>query len=223
MSASVPPECAPFLDDLPELALGILTGRARAETLAHVDSCPACATELERLSRAADALLEAVPSVDPPVGFEVRVHGRLGLHAPRRVRRRRVTLAWSGAIVGALGAFMAGLFLAPDRAGSPTVANVAAVRSAEITASSKTIGVAVAYAGPPAWLTMSVDGLKTRGEVACWGRTKSGKTIELGQFWLASGSGIWSMRLPTAPANLVDAYLTAPSGTVVGEASFGPA
>jgi len=219
--SDVTPECATFLDELPELALGILTGRSRAETLAHVETCASCAEELERLSRAADALLEAVPSAEPPLGFEVRVLERLGLHARRRApRARRVALAWSGALVATLGAFGIGLFLAPNRESGPTAGIPRSVEAAQVVSASKDVGVAVAYAGQPAWLTMSVDGLKARGEVSCWGRTRTGKTIELGQFWLASGSGVWSMRLPTAPANLTEAYLTSGNGAVVGEATF---
>ena len=51
-----PTPCDEYSDNLAELALGILTGRERAATLAHVDSCPRCADELEQLSHAADAV-----------------------------------------------------------------------------------------------------------------------------------------------------------------------
>ena len=220
---ALPPECTPFLDELPELALGILTGRARAETLADVEICPSCAEELERLSRAADALLEAVPAAEPPLGFEVRVLDRLGLQPRRRpFIRRRVALGLSGALVGVLGAFAIGFFLAPHPVSGPGgTRGLGVVESAQVVGASKSVGVAVAYAGQPAWLTISVTGLDVRGEVACWGRTRAGKAIELGQFWLGSGSGVWSMRLPTATSNLAEAYLTAPGGAVVGEATFG--
>ena len=50
--------CEKFADNLAELALGILTGRERMATLAHVESCAHCADELDHLSRASDAVLE---------------------------------------------------------------------------------------------------------------------------------------------------------------------
>src|ERR1700691_3853427 len=72
-------QCDDFSDNLAELALGILTGRARAATLAHVDSCAHCAEELEQLARAADAVVSVAPELEPTVGFEVRLFNRMGL------------------------------------------------------------------------------------------------------------------------------------------------
>ena len=74
-----PQQCDEYAENLAELALGILTGRARAATLAHVDSCAHCAEELEQLSRAADAVVSVAPELEPPVGFEVRLFNRMGL------------------------------------------------------------------------------------------------------------------------------------------------
>lgn len=71
--------CDEHSDNLAELALGILTGRERAATLVHVDSCTRCAEELEQLSRVADAVVTIAPGVEPPVGFEVRLFSRMGL------------------------------------------------------------------------------------------------------------------------------------------------
>jgi hypothetical protein len=83
------PDCAHYADELAELALGISTGRERAEALAHVAQCPACHAEMEQLSLAADSLLEVIPRVDPPLGFEVRLAERLlsGRGTPRRGAR----------------------------------------------------------------------------------------------------------------------------------------
>ena len=51
--------CEEYDDELAELALGVLTGRERARTLSHVESCPRCAEDLEILSRTADTVLAA--------------------------------------------------------------------------------------------------------------------------------------------------------------------
>ena len=66
-------------DELAELALGVLTGRDRARDLAHVDSCPHCADELEQLARTADAVVRVAPEVEPPLGFEVRLFEQMGV------------------------------------------------------------------------------------------------------------------------------------------------
>src|SRR5271156_5982766 len=84
--------CDAYSENLAELALGILTGRARAATLAHVDSCAHCAEELEQLARAADAVVSVAPELEPTVGFEVRLFNRMGLvdaPVPESQRRAR--------------------------------------------------------------------------------------------------------------------------------------
>src|SRR6516165_11354155 len=81
--------CHDYAADLSELALGVLTGRERARTLSHVESCPRCTEELEQLSDAADDVLKVAPEVEPPLGFEVRLFERMGVtDVPRRTRRR---------------------------------------------------------------------------------------------------------------------------------------
>ena len=42
MSRATHMSCAEFHDSAAELALGVLTGRERAEALAHLDHCEAC-------------------------------------------------------------------------------------------------------------------------------------------------------------------------------------
>ena len=83
--------CEAYEDNWPELALGVLTGRERSQVLAHVESCPRCAEDLEVLSRTADTVLQAAPDMEPPLGFEVRLFDRMGVTdaAPRRRRRLR--------------------------------------------------------------------------------------------------------------------------------------
>ena len=97
--ARLGPECGRYAEELAELALGISTGRQRAQVLAHLEACPRCHAEMEQLSLAADSLLEVVPGVEPPLGFEVRLMERLwaGRMARQPVRRqwfvRRSSLA----------------------------------------------------------------------------------------------------------------------------------
>ena len=82
-------DCVQYEDDLAELALGVLTGRERARTLSHVESCPRCAEELEQLARAADAVVGMAPEAEPPLGFETRLFEKMGIEHVRPKRRRR--------------------------------------------------------------------------------------------------------------------------------------
>ncbi len=74
--------CHEFSDVAAELALGVLTGRERAQALAHLDHCASCREKVRQLTATSEGLLGLLPSVEPPAGFEARVMDRLGLAAP---------------------------------------------------------------------------------------------------------------------------------------------
>ncbi len=73
--------CREFSDAAAELALGVLTGRERAQALAHLDHCASCREKVRQLTATGEGLLGLLPSVEPPAGFEARVMDRLGLAA----------------------------------------------------------------------------------------------------------------------------------------------
>src|SRR6516162_8620306 len=82
--------CARFADVAAELALGVLTGRERAEALAHLDHCEACREHVRQLTMTGEELLGLLPSREPPAGFETRVMERLGLSVPERQPTGRI-------------------------------------------------------------------------------------------------------------------------------------
>lgn len=86
--------CREFSDVAAELALGVLTGRERAAALAHLDHCDACRENVRQLTMTGEGLLELLPSVEPPAGFESRVMERIGLAAPAPSPVRRAS--WLG-------------------------------------------------------------------------------------------------------------------------------
>src|SRR5215475_8755753 len=92
--------CAEFADSAAELALGVLTGRERAEALAHLDHCDACREHVRQLTITGEQMLGLLPTAEPPAGFETRVMDRLGLAvpAPQPLRRRRRRPAWGHAM-----------------------------------------------------------------------------------------------------------------------------
>lgn len=81
--------CAEFADVAAELALGVLTGRERAEALAHLDHCESCRESVRQLTLTGEGLLALLPSSEPPPGFETRVMERLGLPVPAPSSQRR--------------------------------------------------------------------------------------------------------------------------------------
>jgi hypothetical protein len=74
--------CVMLADVAAELALGVLTGRERADAIEHLDRCEACREEVHKLMATGDELLGLLPPAEPPAGFETRVLDRLGLLAP---------------------------------------------------------------------------------------------------------------------------------------------
>ncbi|MDQ1443465.1 MAG: hypothetical protein QOG97_3693 [Acidimicrobiaceae bacterium] len=69
--------CDAFREIAPELALGLLSGDERGAAITHLTTCARCQAHLEGLVRVADDLLLLTPPVEPEIGFESRVMGRL--------------------------------------------------------------------------------------------------------------------------------------------------
>jgi Putative zinc-finger len=83
--------CHEFQDAAAELALGVLTGRERAQAMAHLEYCEACRENVRQLTLTGEGLLGLLPAMEPPVGFETRVMDRIGLAAPAPGPGRRLT------------------------------------------------------------------------------------------------------------------------------------
>src|ERR1700753_1716516 len=79
MSESNEMSCRDFDDVAAELALGVLTGRERAEAVAHLDECDSCREHVRQLSLTGEEMLGLLPSREPTEGFESRVMERLGI------------------------------------------------------------------------------------------------------------------------------------------------
>jgi len=197
--------CAACRSVAAELALGLLTGRERADALAHLDSCPACRAHVEDLARVHDALQALPPAHDPPAGFESRVLARL---PRRRPRGRRVALAATAAaaLVG-LG-WAAGTLTAP-----PTL------RTAVVSAGGQDLGQAFEHPGSPSWLYMylDLDG-PVAGPVTCSVIRTDGTRAVVGTFTVAGGDAYWGG--PVQTGTLAAVEVTDTTGAVVGTARF---
>jgi hypothetical protein len=227
------PECEQYADQLAELALGILTGRERAQALAHVEGCPVCPAELEQLSLAADLLLEVTPSVEPPLGFEVRLMERLGTGRANRRRFHRqwrlrpstfvLTCVVAALLVATVGVgvgtgWLSGSSPHPVVAGFGTDAG-GHLQTETLVAGSRTIGEVTVYSGKTSWLFMSVDDGSWSGNATCEIRFADGSTLPLGTFWLEKGYGAWAAPFPSGMGPIANASLVT-GGTVLASASF---
>jgi hypothetical protein len=229
--------CEEYNNELAELALGVLTGRERARTLSHVESCARCAEELEILSRTADTVLQAAPDMEPPLGFEVRLFERMGVTdaGPRRRRGRGRGIRpsrWVPAVVGVAAAALAlGIGLSvtsstnqnQNQAAGPTPTTTSPHRvvTAALVSDGKTVGHVMTFGGDKPWLSMMLDDSSAQGTVRCVVVTEDGKTYAVGTFESHEGYGAWTAPLPVNPATVRTAEVQSPSGTVIATATLG--
>jgi hypothetical protein len=223
--------CAEISPALPELALGVLTGRERALALAHVESCSRCADELEQLARAADAVVRVAPELEPPVGFEVRLFSRMGVTedvvVPIRPRRRIPT--WALASAAAVVALAIGLGVGHGLSSSPAPPTVAVghptqgaiVTTAALRENGRAVGRVSTSGGTHPWMFMTLDDASVQGRVTCRVVTDDGVTHIVGTFTAQRGYGAWGAPLPVPPRQVQRAEVVSPTGTVIATAALG--
>ncbi len=218
--------CEQYSNDLAELALGVLTGRERAQVLAHVESCPRCADELEHLSRVADTVVQSAPEMEPPLGFEVRLFERMGVTDARPRRRRFRRSRWVPAAVGVAAAALAlGLGLSLTSSSPPPLTAEAhgshQVETAALLENGETVGHVVTVGGHAPWMSMMLADSAIHGRVNCVVVTDDGVTHRVGTFVAHEGYGAWSSPLHVDPADVRTAEVVSPSGTVLATATLG--
>ena len=175
--------CAEFADAAAELALGVLTGRERAQALAHLDRCEACRENVRRLAVTGEELVGLLPAIEPPAGFETRVMERLGVGTPTPDPARQLSPArrfglkladwigggWTGrggvsyprrmlsAAAVTAAVIVAGLGGWGLHAATSSPAASPLSSAAFLTASHQTAGKIYFYDAGHRWLYMSVD------------------------------------------------------------------
>jgi hypothetical protein len=230
--------CAGFAGMAEELALGVLTGRERAEALAHLESCAVCREYVRQLMTTGEELLRLLPAREPQPGFETRVLERLGFIAPgpgsragpagegRRLRRgpgegrparaRRVLAAAAVTLavtVSAVGGWRLGAATS-----SPAMSLLGP--AALVSAGHQAVGTVFFYGGSMQWLSMSVSLRSGSGTVTCQLVSQDGHVMTLGSFWLAGGYGAWESASPVSDGQFTSARLVAAGGTVLATASL---
>ncbi|HEX4253870.1 MAG TPA: hypothetical protein VH089_02210, partial [Streptosporangiaceae bacterium] len=174
-------DCDKFPDVAAELALGVLTGRERAEAVPQLDRCDACREDVRELAFTGEELLQLLPEVTPPAGFAYRMQQELCFSGNRRGRRGRgrgprvarshlLVTAAAAAVVLAVGGGLGGWAVrggAGSGAGAPAAGAVPAPGSATLhpatltTAQHQVIGRVFldnqGYLGSSGWVYVSVD------------------------------------------------------------------
>jgi hypothetical protein len=219
-------ECVQYEDDLAELALGVSTGRERARTISHLESCPRCAEELEQLSRAADAVVAVAPEAEPPLGFETRLFERMGIEVARATRRRRPRFWIPATAAAGVAALAVGLGLGLSSSPAPTTSahgarQSHAVQSAALMENGESVGHVNVFGGATPWMQMTLDDSTARGVVHCVVTTDDGRVHEVGSFVSTDGYGAWAAPLRLKQATVRSAQVMSPSGTVIATASLG--
>jgi len=201
-----------------ELALGELTGRDRADALAHVGDCGTCRHRVHELVETTDQLLLAAPEAEPPAGFESAVLGRLDRDAAPSGRRRGPVLAAAALVlILALG----GIALALTRPDHPELAE-----AAMITPAGRDVGRAWRYEAQPTWVLVSVprwqvwDSGSTPHEYRLEASLDDGTHVDLGALRFATRSGAWGTTTDIAATRIRTVSVTDTTGHVWCRGTF---
>lgn len=216
--------CALIRDELPEFALGVLSGPGREIVIDHLSNCSACSAEAEAMVRATDLLFRLAPEADPPPGFEVRLLERheqsLRSRAARNRRdgrRVRTVLAATAAALALLAGVGIGMLVSGT---GPSRSGAVAMRSAELASDGHDVGNVVVESGHPAWLFMTVDYGSWSGRVSCIVTMRGGSRMSVGSFMILDGYGGWAAPLPVPARMVTGARLEAASGKPLAHASL---
>jgi hypothetical protein len=210
---------------LPEVALGIASGRDRAQALEHMSRCVSCRTELEELSAIADELLFLPPVHQPPVGFEERAIRAMadGRHPapPRGSTRLRQLLA-----AATIGLFAALLALGFEYATSREDREFAGFYRRALEHADGSYfgalelhdpagapgGLVFAFEGKPPWVFVVVDAAEGSGTYRVELQTKEGESLALGTTTLADGRGSFGTRVAISLLNMAEIRLEEQGG-----------
>lgn len=228
--------CERFADMAAELALGVLTGRERAEAIAHLDGCETCRENVRQLTVTGEELLELLPASEPPAGFETQVMERLGMAVPRPKRPKRARQpgqprwGWTRRMLAASAVTLAVVMSGLGGWGLRAVTASSASSSSDssrlstvslVSASHQPVGKVFVYDGSTPWLYMSVDGGPGgTGTVTCELVGRDGRVVPLGKFQLNGGYGAWGSPPPLERGPFTGARLVSADGTVLATASF---
>jgi hypothetical protein len=215
----------PCLDDqqVVDLAVGELTGRARSDALTHLLSCRTCREQVEDLTRVSEDLLLAAPEAEPPAGFESRVLERLTPATPSSRRRFRSAIVVVAAVAAVVALAVAGVVgsLVTSR-GSSELTEAPMVTPAGIE-----VGSAWHYDGDSSWVFISVPsweiGYADTRAVPNYRLVMGlddGSAVTSAAFNLDSEAGSWGTSIDVDPGRLRSVAIVDETGRIWCSATF---
>jgi hypothetical protein len=218
-------DCSEATAMLDELALDVLPGDQRTAVLAHVEECGDCRQVLDELCEAADELLLAAPTVEPPAGFGDRVLERTqgqGRRADVAPPRRRLPV-WMAAAAAAVFLVLGGVTGAVVGRSTGDGDSGKRFRTVQLisTTSGADIGEVWTYASRPSWVFMQVDKEVPDGTYRCMLEMDDGSTVPIGRLYAVKGNGGWGEHVDVDPRRARQARLLDRDGTVIATAQLG--
>lgn len=233
----------------PELALGVLPGRERAEAVAHLDRCADCREYIRQLTLVGDRLAGLLPDREPPPGFETRVarglaqstpapggqrpagvfgRSRRGLrHGARRARVRVAAVGAACAVAVGFAGWAVGTAVEEVTASPPPAVESEPVLVGDMTPAGRggqPVGEVYAHPGSPGWIFVSVGmtrpGTRYTGTVSCFLDRADGTSVRVGDFPVRDGHGSWGVVVPVDLTRYSGARLTSSDGTVLAIAQL---
>lgn len=213
-------------DSFVALALGELAPAERDALRAHLDACPACASEARSVADAVRYTVAVAPSIAPPEGFAARVLGAREPSAPRvqaparDPRWARWLAVLAGVLIGAVaGAALTLGVLAARGVPWPEPQRTAPAASALVTESGDAVGITgTALVDGRAALVLTITGGRPGMTYECVlvgadGTRTSGGTWTLAESGYGTGAGgTWTVPLPASELTAVE--LVTPTGAV---------
>ncbi len=211
-------------DDIHELlaehALGVLDGRQRAEVLSHLEACATCSDELDSFVRTIDSITEATEELEPPLGFETAVLGRIEAERLRRTPniRRRTPLLLATAAAAVL--LVAGGWAA-GAVSSHTPSPTSAIRVVEgqLYSGHNSVGSIYASSGAGGWMVVALKADRQSLHVNCTVVTINGAKISLGTFATNRAGSSWWAKLPVPLSAVREITLAKANGAIYGSSS----
>jgi Putative zinc-finger len=206
--------CHVVRESAPDFALGALTGRERAEVVAHLDHCPACQALVGEYASVADGLLELIPEAEPAADLAPSVLETMRPARGPRARRRVAALVAAALVAIGLGT---GLTLTLASGGSDGRSTATpALRSAPMLGSGDiTVGRVVTTDDRPPTIAVSVDYWLPDGTYELAAHYRPGAAMPLGTLEVVNGRGTWTGG--ASATDLVAVTLADQSGNVVCE------
>ncbi len=224
MNSELSKPCNDVVDDLPEFALGTLSGRERSQVLRHLANCTNCRASVETYVAATDLVLHLGPEAEPPLGFESRVIEQFRAESLRKTSARVLPRGWRSSLVVAaalliVAAIGAGSVLITQVRHQPTPVATHPV-SVRLIDHGNEMGQVFLSFGKPSWMFMTFEDEHWSGLAICQVVLKNGSIETVGRFHVKKGYGAWSIRLAVPGEQLAAAQVIEVNGNAQAKAAF---